>query len=115
MKIAVVGTGYVGLVAGACFAESGNDVICVDKDESKIARLKRGDGTERVVEGTVDGSIIRAPRGDHGFGYDPIFEPQGQPPGGETISIVSLSMPLRTSIACLTLSPPIFCTSPGSR
>ncbi len=41
MKVAVVGTGYVGLVAGACFAESGNDVICVDKDESKIRTLRR--------------------------------------------------------------------------
>ena len=42
MKIAVVGTGYVGLVAGACFAESGNDVICVDKDTSKVNMLRRG-------------------------------------------------------------------------
>jgi UDPglucose 6-dehydrogenase len=42
MKIAVVGTGYVGLVAGACFAESGNDVICVDKDAAKIRTLRRG-------------------------------------------------------------------------
>jgi UDPglucose 6-dehydrogenase len=42
MKIAVVGTGYVGLVAGACLAENGNDVICVDKDETKIATLKAG-------------------------------------------------------------------------
>jgi UDPglucose 6-dehydrogenase len=42
MKIAVVGTGYVGLVAGACLAENGNDVICVDKDESKISTLKAG-------------------------------------------------------------------------
>ena len=42
MKIAVVGTGYVGLVVGACLAENGNDVICVDKDESKIAMLKGG-------------------------------------------------------------------------
>jgi UDPglucose 6-dehydrogenase len=42
MKIAVVGTGYVGLVAGACFAESGNDVVCVDKDETKVRTLKRG-------------------------------------------------------------------------
>jgi UDPglucose 6-dehydrogenase len=42
MKIAVVGTGYVGLVAGACFAESGNDVVCVDKDETKIRILRRG-------------------------------------------------------------------------
>ncbi len=42
MKIAVVGTGYVGLVAGACFAESGNDVVCVDKDEAKIGMLNAG-------------------------------------------------------------------------
>ena len=42
MKIAIVGTGYVGLVAGACFAENGNDVICVDKDPAKIRALQRG-------------------------------------------------------------------------
>ena len=42
MKIAVVGTGYVGLVAGACLAESGNDVVCVDKDEAKVRTLRRG-------------------------------------------------------------------------
>ncbi len=42
MKIAVVGTGYVGLVVGACMAENGNDVICVDKDQSKIATLEAG-------------------------------------------------------------------------
>src|SRR6476660_6863561 len=42
MKIAVVGTGYVGLVAGACLAENGNDVICVDKDEAKINTLRAG-------------------------------------------------------------------------
>src|SRR5512142_2510553 len=41
MKLAVIGTGYVGLVAGACFAENGNDVICVDKDESKVRMLRR--------------------------------------------------------------------------
>jgi UDPglucose 6-dehydrogenase len=42
MRLAVVGTGYVGLVAGACFAESGNDVVCVDRDDTKIRTLKRG-------------------------------------------------------------------------
>ncbi|MEQ1912913.1 MAG: UDP-glucose/GDP-mannose dehydrogenase family protein, partial [Vicinamibacterales bacterium] len=42
MKIAVIGTGYVGLVAGACLAENGNDVICVDKDLTKIATLEAG-------------------------------------------------------------------------
>ena len=42
MKIAVVGSGYVGLVLGACLAENGNTVACVDKDESKVASLKAG-------------------------------------------------------------------------
>lgn len=42
MKIAVVGTGYVGLVSGTCFAETGNEVICVDIDKSKIDKLKNG-------------------------------------------------------------------------
>jgi UDPglucose 6-dehydrogenase len=42
MKIAVVGTGYVGLVVGACLSENGNDVICVDRDVSKIDRLRAG-------------------------------------------------------------------------
>ncbi len=43
MDIAVIGSGYVGLVAGACFAETGNDVVCVDKDELKIKRLNGGE------------------------------------------------------------------------
>jgi len=42
MKICVIGTGYVGLVVGTCFAESGNSVICVDIDEAKIEGLKNG-------------------------------------------------------------------------
>ncbi|MGJ7033866.1 UDP-glucose dehydrogenase family protein [Niabella hirudinis] len=43
MKIAVIGTGYVGLVTGTCFAETGNEVICVDINEEKIAALRRGE------------------------------------------------------------------------
>ena len=43
MRIGMVGTGYVGLVSGTCFAEFGHDVTCIDKDESKIARLKNGE------------------------------------------------------------------------
>ena len=43
MKIAVVGTGYVGLVTGTCFAETGNQVTCVDIDVKKVERLQKGE------------------------------------------------------------------------
>jgi len=43
MRLAVIGSGYVGLVSGACFADFGHHVVCVDKDERKIAALKRGE------------------------------------------------------------------------
>ena len=46
MNIAVVGTGYVGLVSGTCYAESGNEVICVDIDAARIAAAQRGQGAD---------------------------------------------------------------------
>ena len=45
MKIAVVGTGYVGLVTGTCFAETGNTVTCIDIDENKVKKLSSGEIT----------------------------------------------------------------------
>ncbi|RYY19740.1 MAG: UDP-glucose/GDP-mannose dehydrogenase family protein, partial [Chitinophagaceae bacterium] len=42
MKIAVIGTGYVGLVTGTCFAETGNDVTCIDIDKAKVEKLSNG-------------------------------------------------------------------------
>lgn len=45
MKIAVIGTGYVGLVTGTCFAETGNKVVCVDIDKEKVAKLSHGEIT----------------------------------------------------------------------
>ena len=42
MKITMIGAGYVGLVSGVCFADFGHDVVCLDKDESKIDALMQG-------------------------------------------------------------------------
>ncbi len=59
MRVTLIGTGYVGLVTGACLAEVGNHVMCVDKDAAKVASLKAGNipifepGLESVVAGTV--------------------------------------------------------------
>ncbi|MEK9647113.1 MAG: UDP-glucose/GDP-mannose dehydrogenase family protein, partial [Alphaproteobacteria bacterium] len=59
MRIAMIGTGYVGLVSGACFSEFGTEVVCVDMDADKIARLKAGQvpiyepGLEDIVEKNV--------------------------------------------------------------
>src|SRR6478609_7322868 len=43
MKVTIFGSGYVGLVSGACLAEAGNQVVCMDVDEQKVARLNRGE------------------------------------------------------------------------
>ncbi|MEP2736968.1 MAG: UDP-glucose/GDP-mannose dehydrogenase family protein [Erythrobacter sp.] len=60
MKIAMVGSGYVGLVSGACFADFGHDVVCIDKDQAKIDRLHDGEmpiyepGLAKLVASNVD-------------------------------------------------------------
>ena len=43
MRVTVIGSGYVGLVAGACLAETGNDVVCADVDEGEVAGLRRNE------------------------------------------------------------------------
>ncbi|MFL5535494.1 MAG: UDP-glucose dehydrogenase family protein, partial [Gemmatimonadales bacterium] len=89
MHVAVIGSGYVGLVAGACLAETGNDVTCVDVDAEKIARLQRNEipiyepGLEPMVKRNQDegrltfttdlGSAVRSSR--------VIFIAVGTPPG----------------------------------
>ncbi len=63
-KIAVIGTGYVGLTTGACFAHIGHDVICADIDADKVARLQRGEipileaGLDNLVREGVDGGRL---------------------------------------------------------
>lgn len=66
VKIAVVGTGYVGLVSGTCFASVGHDVVCIDNDASKIEGLQRAEvelpiyerGLDNLVKTSVDGSLL---------------------------------------------------------
>src|SRR5690606_31596562 len=59
MRLAVIGTGYVGLVVGTCFADTGNDVVCADLDPKKVASLRRGElpiyepGLEELVRRNV--------------------------------------------------------------
>jgi UDPglucose 6-dehydrogenase len=57
MKLAVVGTGYVGLVTGTCFAETGNDVVCIDIDQSKVEKLSNGQIT--IYEPGLEKLFIR--------------------------------------------------------
>jgi UDPglucose 6-dehydrogenase len=91
MRVAVIGTGYVGLVVGAGLSDSGNDVVCVDIDEAKIERLRRGEipiyepGLEPLVKRNLEDGRLS-------FGTDVpaavreaevIFIAVGTPPGGD--------------------------------
>src|SRR5512138_1444066 len=65
MQVTIFGTGYVGLVTGACLAEAGNHVLCVDIDAAKIERLKKGEvpifepGLEPIVRRTSESGRLR--------------------------------------------------------
>ncbi len=88
MKITVVGTGYVGLVVGACFAETGNDVVCVDIDERKIRGLRRGrvpiyePGLEELVRRNQDEKrlVFSTALARSARGAEVIFIAVGTPP-----------------------------------
>ncbi len=87
MKIAMIGSGYVGLVSGACFADFGHDVICVDKDASKIERLKANimpifePGLDALVKGNADAGRLSfsTELGQSVRGCDAVFIAVGTP------------------------------------
>ncbi|WP_334128680.1 UDP-glucose dehydrogenase family protein [Sneathiella sp.] len=87
MHIAVIGTGYVGLVSGTCFSEFGHDVICIDMDEEKIARLNAGEipifepGLQAMVEKNRRSGYLRFDTDMKGAvdGADAIFIAVGTP------------------------------------
>jgi len=88
-KIAVIGTGYVGLTTGACFAHLGHDVICADIDEEKVARLQRGEipileqGLDQLVHEGIESGRLRFVLGaataaaECEFAYLSVPTPQG--------------------------------------
>jgi UDPglucose 6-dehydrogenase len=106
MRIAVVGTGYVGLVAGTCFAETGNQVVCVDRDPAKIDALRAGripiyePGLEEMVRRNVaeerlsfstdTAAAVKASR--------VIFIAVGTPPGGDGASDLSMVLAVARDI-----------------
>jgi UDPglucose 6-dehydrogenase len=87
MRVAMIGTGYVGLVSGACFSDFGHEVTCVDKDPSKIERLGRGEmpiyepGLEGLVEKNVEAGRLRftGELADAMPGADAVFIAVGTP------------------------------------
>lgn len=89
MKITVVGTGYVGLVSGACLADVGMDVTCVDIDQQKIANLKKGilpiyePGLEHIVARNVAAGRLNftSTLSDAIVGSETVFIAVGTPPG----------------------------------
>ncbi|KKL11167.1 hypothetical protein LCGC14_2548540, partial [marine sediment metagenome] len=89
MKVAVVGTGYVGLVTGTCFAETGLDIVCLDIDKKKIQNLKEGiipiyePGLDRLIErNTADNRLKFTTNYKEAIeGSDAVFIAVGTPPG----------------------------------
>ncbi|MDP1632449.1 MAG: UDP-glucose/GDP-mannose dehydrogenase family protein [Caulobacter sp.] len=87
MRVAMIGTGYVGLVSGACFADFGHDVVCIDKDAGKIERLKAGEipifepGLEDLVARNVrEGRLSFTVEADAAVrGADAVFIAVGTP------------------------------------
>ena len=108
MKICVIGTGYVGLVAGAGFADMGNDVVCCDVDAQKIEGLKRGDhadlragarqaGHEQRRRGAPRRSRPTSPSGV--AGAEVVLLAVGTPPGPDGSADLSYIMKAAADVA----------------
>jgi UDPglucose 6-dehydrogenase len=106
MRVTVIGSGYVGLVAGACLAETGNDVVCADVDERKVARLKANDipiyepGLEEIVhrnqaEGRLRFTTDIGTAVEHG---KVVFIAVGTPPGGDGAADLKYVLAVATAI-----------------
>lgn len=88
MKITIFGTGYVGLVTGTCFAELGNEILCIDKDSSKIEKLKKGISTiyelglvELLKRNIKENRLKFSTNAKEGINFgDIIFSAVGTPP-----------------------------------
>jgi UDPglucose 6-dehydrogenase len=115
MKLAVVGSGYVGLVASACFAETGNDVICVERDTARVARLRANDmplfepGLEPLVrqnqaEGRLrfTSELLEAVAHAH-----LIFVAVGTPTGGDGAADISHVLDVAEAVARAATEPAI--------
>lgn len=115
MKLAVVGSGYVGLVAGACFAEAGNQVICMDNDETKIKRLLDGiipiyePGLDTIVERNVkNGKLTFTTDMKHTVdNSDIIFIAVGTPPDEDGSADLSYVLAVAESIGTHMTQPKI--------
>ena len=107
MRIAVVGTGYVGLVAGTCFAESGNSVVCIDIDREKVEKLKNGivpiyePGLEELLKrNTHDGRLRFTTDYAEGLARaEVVFIAVGTPPGEDGSADLKYVLEAARSIA----------------
>jgi UDPglucose 6-dehydrogenase len=118
MHVAVIGSGYVGLVAGACLAETGNDVVCVDKDGEKITRLQRNEipiyepGLEPMVKrNQAEGRLTFTT--DLAAAVKParvIFIAVGTPPGDDGSADLQHVLAVAREIGCHMNGPKVIVT-----
>src|SRR5437588_462193 len=115
MKIAVIGTGYVGLVTGTCFADSGNEVTCVDKDTRKIQMLERGEmpiyepGLQELVQRNHrDGRLCYTTDLPNGIApAQLVFIAVGTPQGGDGAADLSTVFAVADAVAAHLNGPKI--------